>query len=134
MPVQKFLKIFLWLVAIHSCLVGIFLIILPEPWLAFFGYTGYRRSFFQVQGGVFHIVMAITYAWAARNPLREQTLVIITICAKGLATVFLLLYYLSIEPIWIVLLSALGDLLMGSIILILFISLKKQDQPAKERS
>jgi hypothetical protein len=132
MPAQKFLKIFLWLVAIHSCLVGIFLIILPESWLAFFGYIGYRRSFFQVQGGVFHIVLAITYSWAARNPLREQTLVIITICAKAIATVFLLLYYVLIEPIWIVLLSALGDFLMGVIILILFINLKKQDQPVKE--
>ena len=131
-PVKKFLQIFLWLVAIHSCLVGLFLIVLPESWLTFFGYIGYRRTFFQVQGGIFHLVMAITYSCTARDPLREQTLVIISICAKGIATVFLLLYYLLIEPVWIVLVSALGDVLMGAVILISFIFIKKNNPPAEE--
>jgi len=122
----KYIKIFLCLVAIHSSLVGIFLIILPASWLPFFGYIGYRRTFFQVQGGIFHLVMALVYLCAARDPIREKTLILISLCAKGTATIFLLLYYLLIEPIWIVLVSAIGDALMGIIILGIFIQLKKQ--------
>ena len=123
--VQQFLKIFLWLVAVHSFLVGLFLIIMPESWLDFFGYLHYRRTFFQVQGGVFHLVMAAGYCLAARNPAGERALMILIICAKGLATIFLMLYYFGVERIWIVLLSALGDALMGSIILIAFLRMKK---------
>jgi hypothetical protein len=119
-------------VAIHSFLVGLFLIILPESWLTFFGYIGYRRTFFQVQGGVFHLVMALTYVCAARDPLREQTLLIISIFAKGFATVFLFLYYLLIETVWIVFVSAVGDVLMGTVILVSFIHLKKNMQPAEK--
>jgi hypothetical protein len=121
----QFLKIFLWLVAIHSFLVGLFLILLPESWLDFFGYYNYRRTFFQVQGGVFHLVMAFGYWLTARDPVRERALMYLIIFAKGLATVFLSLYYFYVERIWIVLISAAGDACMGIIILIAFIRIKK---------
>jgi hypothetical protein len=131
-PVLKFLKIFLWLVAVHSLVVGVFLIVLPSSWLPFFGYIGYRRTFFQVQGGVFHLVMALSYSCAACDPIREKTLVIISLCAKGIAAIFLLLYYLFVESIWIVLLSAAGDALMGVIILTTLVILTKQISLTKE--
>jgi hypothetical protein len=130
---QSFLTVFLWLVTIHSSLVGLFLIFMPDSWLHFFGYTGYHRSFFQAQGGIFHLVMALIYGCAARNPVRERNLVILSICAKAVATVFLLSYYLLLETIWIVLLSAIGDGLMGLILFTSFVYFDKHRLAAEDK-
>jgi len=51
------MKIFLWLIAVHSFLVGIALILFPPSYLEFFGFSNYQYSFFQAQGGVFHLVI-----------------------------------------------------------------------------
>jgi hypothetical protein len=98
---------------------------LPPKVMWVFGYTQVSDRFFQMQGGLFHIIMAIVYFYAGQNLSAIAILVKITIAAKLLASIFLILYYLSIEPIWMVLVSGVVDFLMGIIVLILYRSLLK---------
>lgn len=116
----KFLPIFLWLVAAHSFLVGIGLIVLPSSLLEFFGYGVCAERFFPSQGGVFHIAMAVGYAMAAYNLKQYECLILFSIVVKFIATVFLLIYFVFVSSIWLVILSGVTDFLMGLIILILY--------------
>jgi hypothetical protein len=113
---RRILGIFLKLVAIHSLLVGIGLMVLPAEWQRFFGFDASTEPFFRVQAGVFHIVMAVAYLLASRLGKHTHGLVVLTICAKLIATVFLLTYYVVVSRIWIVLISAAGDAVMALII------------------
>lgn len=122
---SKYLKFFLWLVAIHSFLVGIGLILLPDSALDFFGYNDCRERFFPSQGGVFHIAMAVGYAMAAYNLKRYECLIIFSIIVKIMATVFLLIYFFFVSSIWLVIVSGMSDFLMGVIIYILYSSIKR---------
>lgn len=119
------LSFFLWLVAIHSFCVGLGLMIQIPSIMDFLGYGTCKEHFFPAQGGVFHIVMALGYAMAASNLERNECLVIFSIVAKGAATVFLLVYYFAIEPIWSVIVSGIGDGLMMIIILLAWMSYSK---------
>ena len=127
--VGKYLPIILWLVAIHSTFVGIGLILMPASVMPFFGFEAYTEKFFPVQGGVFHLVMGVAYALAARGVERFGGLIILTIAAKFMATIFLFIYYFSIAKIWTVLLSAIGDCLMGITILLFFLYFSKGKKP-----
>jgi hypothetical protein len=120
MSSERMLYIILYLLAIHSFCVGLALIITPAEMFAQFGYQPVTENFFPVQGGVFHLIMSFAYYLAAKNLDRERGLIILTITAKMAATVFLMLYYIFISPIWMVLLSGILDAMMGIIILILF--------------
>ena len=46
-----------------------------------------------MQGGIFHIVMAMAYRIAACDPARQERLVVFIVLVKMTATVFLLLYW-----------------------------------------
>lgn len=116
----KYLSLFLWLVAVHSFLVGIGLILLPSSLLEFFGYGVCAERFFPSQGGVFHIAMAVGYAMAAYNSKRYECLILFSIIVKFIATIFLLIYFVFFSSIWLVILSGISDFLMGLIILILY--------------
>ncbi len=120
--VGKYLPIILWLVAIHSFFVGIGLIFMPASVMPFFGFEAYAEKFFPVQGGVFHLVMGVAYALAAKDVERFGGLIILAIAAKFMAAIFLFTYYISIDKIWMVLLSAISDCLMGIGILLAFLS------------
>lgn len=115
-----YLSIFLCLVAIHSLLVGVGLILLPISVIEFFGYQNCSERFFPSQGGVFHIAMAVGYAMAAYNIKRYECLIIFSIVVKFIATVFLFVYFFFVSSILLVLFSGVSDFLMGIIILILF--------------
>lgn len=117
---SQYLSLFLWLVAIHSLLVGVGLILLPASLIDFFGYQTCSERFFPSQGGVFHIAMAVGYAMAAYNLKRYECLIIFSIVVKFVATVFLFIYFFFVSSIWLVILSCISDFLMGLIILILF--------------
>jgi uncharacterized membrane protein len=117
---HKYLSLFLWLVAIHSFLVGIGLIVLPLPLLKLFGYGVCAERFFPSQGGVFHIAMAVGYAMGAYNLKSYDCLIIFSIIVKFIATVFLFTYFFLVSSIWLVLLSGISDFLMGLIVLILY--------------
>ncbi|HPR89710.1 MAG TPA: hypothetical protein PL181_16990 [bacterium] len=50
---NKALATFLWLIAIHSFLVGLGLIFMPYSLLEQMGYASCSERFFRAQGGVF---------------------------------------------------------------------------------
>lgn len=118
------LKLFLWLIAIHSFLVGVLLIVLPADMLAFFGF-GIIEKFFSTQGGVFHIVMSVAYILAATNLGKSDLIIYFSISAKFIATAFLFSYFVFKNQIWTVLFSGLGDCIMAILLLVLFINFKK---------
>ena len=87
------LKVFLWLIALHSLFVGIGLLFIPSSYLEFFGFSNYRYSFFQAQGGIFHLVMSVAYVMAIKYIYRSPGLIVFSISAKFIATAFLIIYY-----------------------------------------
>lgn len=116
----KFIRIFLVLVGLHSIAVGINLISFPPSWMATFGFLPITENFFKVQGGVFHIVMAVAYLLAAWKPVDCQILIIFSIIAKFIATVFLFSYFFIIGGAPTILLSGIVDFLMGVVLLFLY--------------
>jgi len=123
----KLLKIFLILVAIHSFCVGLGLMIIPLDYYDLFGFYDYSGNFFKIQAGVFHIVMSGAYVLAARDPVGNQVLILFSIFAKMIATVFLISYAVFIDMVWMVLASGIFDLLMG-LVLIWFLKGLKNTQ------
>ena len=116
----RWLSIALALVALHSAAVGLVLIIAPPSVMQAFGYAMITEPFFKVQGGVFHIVMAVAYALAALDPVGRRLLVVFAIAAKMIATAFLLSYYAVVPSLTVILASGVVDFLMGLLLLLLF--------------
>lgn len=116
------LSLLLWLIALHSFFVGLGLIIQLPFLMEFMGYGICNEPFFPAQGGVFHIIMALGYALAASDLDRYECLVIFSILVKGLATLFLLIYYFAFEQIWSIIMSGIVDGLMMVAILLGWIS------------
>ncbi len=117
---DKQLKIFLKLVALHSFAVGIGLIFLPPVYLKYFGLNGYKASFFQAQGGVFHFVMCMAYLLTAKYLDKSPGMIHFVIMAKSLAVIFLLTYFVFFESSWMLIASAFGDGIMALIIYFLY--------------
>lgn len=113
----------LYLIAVHSFCVGIALIVLPFGMLSWFGFTVDPYRFFSTQGGVFHVVMSVAYILAARHPLGEKNLVLFIIIAKWMAFFFLSAYFLFSEMVPVIALSAVGDGLMGLLVMMFFLEL-----------
>ncbi|MCF7808758.1 MAG: hypothetical protein K9N38_09580 [Candidatus Marinimicrobia bacterium] len=129
----RLFQLLLQLIAVHSLFVGLGLIFLPFGALSWLGFTVDPYRFFSTQGGVFHLVMSIAYWLAAREPLSEKRLLIFIISAKWIALLFLTLYYLFMEPVTIVALSATGDGLMGLAVLLFFLELYYEEEEENER-
>jgi len=121
----RYLKILLWLIAIHSFTAGSFLIFLGEDGIQYFGFPS-GNPFFQVQGGVFHIVMCVAYILASLDVHRNKNLIIFIISAKTIATIYLLIYYFLIDTILMILLSGLADGLMALLVFILWKNSRKE--------
>ena len=121
---RRLLIIILWLVTLHTVAVGIALIAMPISWLSFFGFSVIEK-FFTVQGGVFHLVLGMVYVSAALDIEHADRLVQISIAAKFTATVFLITYYLVVNPIWMSLVSGIGDGLMGGAILLAYLAYRR---------
>jgi hypothetical protein len=117
---KKYLAYFLYLMCIHSVAVGIGLIFFPPSFLEIFGFTDYKESFFQAQGGVFHMAMSVAYLMAGINIYKSVRLIQFIIVVKLIAFVFLVFYFVFVLPAWLILLSGIGDGIMGAIILILY--------------
>ena len=118
---KSYLRILLWLVALHSFCVGLGLMFMPVSWFDLFGFTEPTVRFFAAQGGIFHIVMSVAYALGAYDLIKNKQLIIFSIIAKFIATVFLTSYFFFIESAWMIVLSGVGDFLMGIVILYLYI-------------
>jgi hypothetical protein len=126
LKVEKAISVFLWLVAIHSVIVGACLILLPSSAFELLGFDTSFDRFFSTQGGVFHIVMSVCYAMGAYDSKRFLALVIFSFIVKFIAALFLLLYYLLINSQPLLILSCITDLGMGMIIFLLYNKLDKQ--------
>lgn len=122
---EKSLKIFLLLVALHSFLVGVGLIFLPQSFFDYLGFDFIGERFFSTQGGVFHILMAICYSSGAIDIKKYKALIFFTIIIKFGAAIFLFLYYMFISSLELIALSGISDLIMGGIILGLYLGLIK---------
>lgn len=118
---KRLLQIVLWLTAAHSIVVGLCLVFLPNAVMHLFGFNASGEQFFQIQGGVFHLVIAVAYGLAAKSDYRRINLTEFAIIAKFLATLFLCSYYIFVEQIWTVIASAAGDCLMGLVILLTYL-------------
>jgi hypothetical protein len=125
-----FLKWILWLIAIHSICFGIALVVLPIPVIEFFGFR-LEEKFFADQGGVFHLVVAVAYIWAALDLEDALKLIVLSCTAKFVATIFLVSYFIFADHIFMVIFSGIADFMMGLAILVLYILYRKQAASAK---
>jgi hypothetical protein len=107
------LRLLLWLVAAHSVGVGLGLILHPPALLVWMGFEALCEPFFAVQGGVFHLVVAVAYGLAACAPARREPLIDFAVMTKSLAAVFLVLYWSRQPHLWSVLASGIVDGLMA---------------------
>lgn len=110
---EKRLIVLLNLVALHSFIVGIGLIIHPASLMEFAGYKPITEPFFPVQGGVFHVIMAVGYYLCTRDLIKHRCLVVFAVIIKSFATVFLFLYFFFVVQIWMIFVSGIGDGLMA---------------------
>jgi predicted Co/Zn/Cd cation transporter (cation efflux family) len=127
MNYQKLCKILLYLIAFHSFTVGLLLIILPGDLIAAFGFNLVEKNFFQIQGGVFHLVVCFAYISAAIDLFKNNLMIYFAIFTKISAFIFLLSYFLLVQEIMMVLLSGIGDVLMGLMLLFLFRKIKSEN-------
>ena len=125
---MRYLRIFLWLVAIHSFCVGLGLMLIPLEYYDIFGFGNYHGNFFKIQAGVFHLVMVLAYLFAAMDPVKHRVMIIFSILAKFTATIFLLGYSFFGDMIWMVLVSGIADFLMGLILLFFYLKLNSLEQ------
>jgi hypothetical protein len=122
---HRYLKPFLYLVTLHTLGVGIVLIVANQSVMGLFGFVENESRFFQMQGGVFHVLVSYLYLKASRDPGRNLDLVRFMIAVKAAATVFLFSYYLFVESVIMILLSGIIDAAMGLVVLILYLQFKK---------
>lgn len=127
LKVEKILSVLLWLVALHSFLVGIGLIILPGSFFEFLGFKSTFDRFFSTQGGVFHIAMSVGYALAGYDKVKYKQLIVFSVIVKFIATLFLFTYFIFISSQFLIISSGISDLLMGVIILYLYRALIKEN-------
>ena len=82
-----------------------------------FGYSSVNEPFFKVQAGVFHIVMVAAYLIAAYNPANNRVMLFYTVMIKFIATVFLVICFVFVNPVIVILLSGIGDFIIGLVLL-----------------
>ena len=117
---DKVLSAILYAVAAHSILMGVALISQPVAVMEWIGFrSGYER-FFPAQGGVFHLLMAVAYLLGATNSQKYYLLIAFSIFVKAAATMFLLVYCITVEFKWIILVSGISDGVMGTAIFMAF--------------
>lgn len=127
LKVGKILSVLLWLVALHSFLVGIGLIMLPASFFEFLGFKSTFDRFFSTQGGVFHIAMSVGYALAGYDKVKYKQLIVFSVIVKFIAALFLFTYFIIISSQFLIISSGISDLLMGVSILYLYRTLVKQN-------
>lgn len=88
------------------------MIFLDDAGIQYFGFRS-GNAFFQVQGGVFHLVMCSAYVLAATNLPKSRLIILFIILAKAIAFIYLLIYYFCIDSILVVLLSGILDGIMA---------------------
>ena len=107
-------RILIILIALHSVIVGVMLLVFPEWAVRFAGWSGADPIFFIRQAGVFHFVLAAGYLVEYS---RTQTITLLLI-AKTTAFVFLVGGSLLADTPWSVWFSGLAD---GAMALVAFL-------------
>ncbi len=97
------------LVAAHSVVIGLLLLLVPAWAVRFAGWDGADPLFFLRQAGVFHFVVALGYLL---EYFRSRTVTLL-VCTKTAAAAFLLLATAFGEVAWSVPFSGVADGLMG---------------------
>lgn len=93
------------LVGIHSCVLGLLMLLLPRFTLGLMGYGEPGDLFFPSQSGIFLLILGACYLLALREPALETVIVV----SKALAVAFLAVHaaFLGAPPvIWA---AAAGD-------------------------
>ena len=101
------------LIALHSYAVGFFLLFLTRWGVTFGGWDNVTTLFFPRQAGIFHVVIATGYLI---EYFRYRG-VVLMVSAKFTAVVFLFGMMAVGDAPWAVPLSAIGDGLMGIVVL-----------------
>jgi hypothetical protein len=105
-------RLLVFLIALHSLIVGAMFILAPQWTMRFAGWQGIEPVFFAYQAGIFHVVLATAYLLEYR--LYRGVSVLIT--AKIIAFVFLITATI-IDPIpWAVWTSGILDGLMAVVV------------------
>ena len=108
----------LWLIAAHSIAMGLALIIQPDILMEWSGFRSEYEHFFPAQGGVFHLLMAVAYIMGAINSKKYHYLIVFSIIVKAVATTFLIVYCITVEFKWTILIFGFVDGVMGAMIFI----------------
>ena len=102
---ETYERVLIFLIALHSIIVGIMLLFFAEWAIIFAGWSGADPIFFIWQAGIFHFVLATGYLVEYS---RTQTISLLLI-AKTTAFVFLIGGSLLAETPWSVWFSGLAD-------------------------
>ncbi len=100
------------LIALHSAIVGLLLLAVPEWSLRFAGWAGADPYFFPRQAGIFHFVVVIGYL----GEWRRHRGVSLLVATKSIAFAFLIGAWLEGETPWSVPFSGVTDGLMGLVV------------------
>ena len=111
---ETYERVLIILIAIHSIIVGVMLLVFPEWAVEFAGWPGADPIFFIRQAGIFHFVLAAGYL---AEYSRTQTITLLLI-AKTTAFVFLIGGSLLADTPWSVWFSGLAD---GAMALVAFL-------------
>ncbi len=121
---SKRLMLVLILTSIHSFCVGIGLILQLPILMEWFGFGHIAQPFFPAQGGIFHMLMSVAYIIAALKPDNNDDLIKFIISVKIAATGFLFIYFVFVDNIWMILLSAISDGILAILIITAYYSYK----------
>ncbi len=99
----------IWLVALHSAIVGLMLLGAPAWSVRFAGWPAASPLFFPQQAGVFHFVVVLGYIQEFHATRGVRLLV----ATKTIAFVFLISTWLAGEAAWSVPFSGIADGAMG---------------------
>jgi hypothetical protein len=123
---QLRLVVLFWAMALHSFVIGLLLIFHPADMISFFGYKSINEQFFPVQGGVFHVLMAVLYTLTAMQWEHLKCLVYFSVIVKSTAVVFLFSYYVFADGIPILIVLGICDGAMAVLIVLSAKSLRKE--------
>jgi hypothetical protein len=109
---SSILRLFLYLTALHSFVVGIGLILITNQLRLLLGFSPSQEQFFQTQSGVFHIIMATAYFLSGYNIEKYRQMFIFSIFVKFCASIFLFTYLIVISFSYILFFSGFVDLII----------------------
>jgi hypothetical protein len=115
LDLERLERVLVVLIAVHSLVVGLFLVLVPGWGARLGGFGAVSPLFFARQAGVFHFVAAAAYLV---EYFRYRGVLLLAI-TKSVAVVFLLATTALDEVPWLVPLSGVADGLMGLAVVLL---------------